>query len=68
MNQTNIDIGDTVRITSGPYNGFEGVVEDRQPECEAVRIHTREGAAYCFVGEAVRLSKPRPKVKPLLKK
>ena len=72
MDQTNIDVGDKVRITAGPYSGLEGVVEDRQPECDAVRIHTEEGAAYCFVGDAVRVSKPVRPVrnygKALLKK
>lgn len=69
MNQTNIDVGDAVRITAGPYSGLEGVVEDRQPSCDAVRISTKEGAAYCFVGGAVRLSKPRSSYgKALLKK
>lgn len=68
MDQTKIDVGDTVRITAGPYKGLEGVVEDRQPECDTVRIHTKEGAAYCYVGEAVRVTKPRNYGKALLKR
>lgn len=68
MNQTNIDVGDAVRITAGPYAGAEGVVEDRQPECDVVRVHTKEGAAYSFLGDAVRLSKPRSNGKALLKR
>lgn len=59
MNQAVLDVGDAVRITAGPYAGLEGVVEDRQPECDAVRIHTKEGAAYCFLGDAVRINKQR---------
>jgi hypothetical protein len=68
MNETNIDVGDTVRITAGPYMGMEGTVEDRQKDCDAVRVSTEEGAAYCFVGDAVRLSKPRSNGKAILKK
>jgi hypothetical protein len=68
MNLTNIDVGDEVRITAGPYVGMEGVVEDRHPDCNVVRVGTREGAAYCFVGEAVRFAKPSKMIKPLLKK
>jgi hypothetical protein len=58
MNQAIIDVGDAVRITAGPYKGLEGVVEDRQLNCDTVRVSTNEGAAYCFIGDAVRLSEP----------
>lgn len=54
-----------MRITAGPYKDAEGVVEDRQPECDAVRIHTKEGAAYCFLEDAVRLPRPIKQLKPL---
>lgn len=67
MNQAIIDVGDAVRITSGPYMGAEGIVEDRQPECSTVRVHTKEGSAYCFIEDAVRLSKPR-NTKAILKR
>ena len=69
MDQTNIDVGDVVRITAGPYSGLEGVGEDRQQECDAIRVHTKEGSAYCFIGQAVRVSKPpRSNGKAILKR
>lgn len=55
---SHIDIGDPVRITGGPYTGSEGVVEDIQPECDAVRIRTKEGTAYSFLEAAVRIPRP----------
>ena len=58
MNQAQFDVGDAVRITGGPYKDAEGVVEDRQPECDAVRIHTKDGTAYAFIENAVRLPRP----------
>lgn len=58
MNQAQFDVGDAVRITAGPYKDAEGVIEDRQPECDAVRIHTKDGTAYAFVENAVRLPSP----------
>ena len=70
MDQTNIEVGDAVRITAGPYTGAEGVIEDRQRDCGVMRLSTEEGAAYCYIGDAVRLSKPVPSSygKALLKK
>jgi hypothetical protein len=60
MNSAIIDVGDPVRVTAGPYKDAEGIVEDLQPECDAVRIHTSEGSAYAFLEDAVRIQKPRP--------
>lgn len=71
MNQTKFAEGDPVRITSGAYAGAEGVVEDLQPECSAVRILTKTGRVYALLGameklgQSVRTPPPR---KPLLKK
>jgi hypothetical protein len=61
MNQAQIDVGDAVRITAGPYKDAEGVVEDRQPECDAVRVHTKEGTAYGFLEAMMRLPVKTPK-------
>lgn len=41
--------GDPVRVTSGVYAGAEGLVEDFQPECSAVRVHTKAGNVYAYV-------------------
>lgn len=65
MNQAQFDVGDAVRITGGPYKDAEGVVEDRQPECDAVRIHTKDGTAYAFLEYAVPLQKPQQQIKPM---
>lgn len=65
MNQAQFDVGDAVRITGGPYKDAEGVVEDRQPECDAVRIHTKDGLAYAFLEHAVRLPLPPKQIKPV---
>lgn len=61
--------GDPVRVTSGVYAGAEGIVEDLQPECSAVRIHTREGNAYAYVETIAKIVKPMPirKPNPLIK-
>jgi hypothetical protein len=68
MNQAIIDVGDPVRITAGTYKGAEGVVEDLMDECSAVRVHTKEGAAYSFLEHAVRIIKPKPVKAPLRRK
>lgn len=61
--------GDPVRITSGVYAGAEGVIEDLQPECSAVRVHTKEGNVYAYLEHADKIVKPRPvrKTNPLRK-
>lgn len=50
--------GDPVRITSGTYKDAEGVVQDIQPECSAVRIQTPTGTAYGLLGEIVKIVSP----------
>lgn len=67
MNQQ-IDVGDPVRITAGPYTGAEGVVEDLQPECDAVRIHTKDGTAYSFLEATVRIPRALTAKSPIRKK
>lgn len=67
MNQV-IDVGDPVRITAGPYKDAEGIVEDLQPACDAVRIRTKEGTAYSFLEAAVRIPKPLNAKAPLRKR
>jgi hypothetical protein len=63
-----------VRVLAGPYKDTEGVIEDVQPECSAVRIGTREGNAFAMLddlkviptpGNAVRVRQSR---NPLVKK
>lgn len=63
-----IDVGDPVRITAGPYKDAEGIVEDLQPECDAVRIRTDEGIAYSFLEGAVRIPKPLKSKSPIRKR
>lgn len=65
MNQAKFDVGDAVRITSGPYKDAEGVVEDIQPECDAVRVRTKDDAVYAFLEGMSRIPKPVSKNKPL---
>lgn len=43
---SNLAVGDQVRVTSGIYAGAEGTVDDIQPECSVMRIETQEGVAY----------------------
>lgn len=62
-------------MLAGPYKDTEGVIEDVQPECSAVRIGTREGNAFAMLddlkaippigGSAVR---SRPNRNPLVKR
>jgi ribosomal protein L24 len=63
-----IDIGDPVRITAGPYTGTEGIVEDLQPQCDAVRVRTDEGIAYSFLEGAVRIPKALKSKSPIRKR
>ena len=44
-----------MRITSGTYKGAEGVIEDLQPECSAVRILTKTGHAYALLDAMQKL-------------
>jgi hypothetical protein len=60
--------GDAVRVDSGVYAGAEGVIDDIQPECSAVRIHTKSGNAYAFLDAVSKLVKPMPVNKPALRK
>lgn len=55
MNQATYAVGDPVRIASGTYKDAEGVIEDLQPECDVVRIHTKEGTAYGFLEDLMRV-------------
>jgi transcription antitermination factor NusG len=56
--------GDPVRVTSGVYVGAEGIVEDLQPECSAVRVHTKEGNVYAYLEAVAKIVKPMPTRKP----
>lgn len=56
--------GDPVRITFGVYKDAEGIVEDLQPECSTVRVHTKEGNAYAYVEALAKIVKPIPIRKP----
>jgi len=66
MNQASFTTGDAVRITSGSYKDAEGVIEDLQPACDAVRVHTKQGAAYAFIESMMRLPLPKQPGKALL--
>lgn len=67
MNQVQIAVGDPVRITAGTYKDAEGVVEDLQPACDAVRVHTKSGVAYGFLEAVVPLPLPKPRRSPIRK-
>jgi transcription antitermination factor NusG len=56
--------GDPVRVTSGVYTGAEGIVEDLQPECSAVRVHTKAGNVYAYLEAVAKIVKPMPTRKP----
>lgn len=60
MNISNFSDGDFVRVTDGTYAGAEGVVEDLQPECSAVRVHTKAGNVYAYVQDLDKVVKPMP--------
>jgi transcription antitermination factor NusG len=62
--KTSLLEGDPVRITSGVYAGVEGIIEDLQPECSAVRIHSKIGNVYAYLEHAVKIVKPMPNRKP----
>ena len=50
--------GDPVRITSGVYAGSEGIIEDLQPECSAVRVHTKTGKVYGYLDSVEKILPP----------
>jgi len=54
--------GEFVRITAGPYEGDEGVVEDVQPECSAVRVGTREGNSYAMLDDLRKIPPLTPQL------
>lgn len=68
MNQTKYAVGDPVKVTSGAFTGFEGVIADIVPECDAVRLETKEGTAYAYVEGMKPLPLPRPPKTPLRRK
>jgi hypothetical protein len=51
-------VGDPVRITSGVYAGAEGIIEDLQPECSAVRVHTKAGKVYGYLEAIEKIVPP----------
>jgi hypothetical protein len=71
MNAT-LSEGDPVRVTSGVYEGSEGIIEDLQPECSAIRIHTKAGNVYALLGCVEKIMPPStpmrmPKRSPIKK-
>lgn len=62
--KTTLTEGDPVRITAGIYKDAEGIVEDLQPECSAVRVHTKAGNVYAYLEHAVKIVKPMPNRRP----
>lgn len=79
MNQSDLKHGMFVKVLAGPYKDTEGVLEDVQPECSAVRIDTREGIAYALLddlkvipslqkGAEPQAVVPRPVRQPLRRK
>jgi transcription elongation factor len=59
MNQRKLAEGMPVRITQGTYAGAEGVIEDLDPECSAVRIRTKAAdTAYAYTDAVAVLTKP----------
>ena len=63
--------GEFVRIIAGPYEGEEGVIEDVQPECSAVRIGTREGNAFAMLDDLKAIPPIAPQLvtgKPALRR
>lgn len=59
MNQEKFAVGEPVRIVAGTYKDAEGVIEDLQPECDAVRIRAKQGAVYGFLEDLVRIPLPK---------
>lgn len=58
MNQGKLAEGMPVRITGGTYKGAEGVIEDLDPECSAVRVRTKDAVAYAYTDAVTVLTKP----------
>lgn len=73
MKQSDLKQGMFVKVLAGPYKDTEGVVEDVQAECSAVRIGTKEGNAFAMLDD-LRVIPPignavvQAKKPPLLKK
>lgn len=73
MKSTDLKAGQFVKVLAGPYKDTEGVVEDVQPECSAVRIGTKEGNAFAMLDD-VQVIPPigstvvQAKKSPLLRK
>ncbi len=69
MKRTQFVEGDPVRIEDGVYAGAEGIIEDLQPECSAVRVHTKTGNVYAYLEAVRKIVKPiqTRKPNPLLK-
>lgn len=51
MKQSDLKAGMLVKVLAGPYKDAEGVLEDIQPECSAVRIDTNEGTAFALLDD-----------------
>ncbi len=51
MKQSDLKAGQFVKVLAGPYKDTEGVLEDVQPECSAVRIGTKEGNAFAMLDD-----------------
>jgi len=76
MKSTDLKAGVFVKVVAGPYKDTEGVVEDVQPECSAVRIGTREGNAFALLDDLEvipsldkdAVSLPKPVRSPIRKK
>jgi hypothetical protein len=78
MKFSELKSGMFVKVLAGPYKDTEGVLEDIQPECSAVRIGTREGNAYALLDDlkvipsiqedAVPSAVPTPARSPLRRK
>lgn len=59
MNQGKLAEGLPVKITAGPYEGAEGVIDDLHPECSAARVYTKEeGSAYALLDQMRLIVKP----------
>lgn len=68
MSQTKYAVGDPVKVTSGVYKDAEGVIADLMDECDAVRLETKEGAAYAYIEAMKPLPMPRPPKSSLRRK
>lgn len=67
MKSTDLKAGVFVKVLAGPYKGTEGVIEDVQPECSAVRIGTREGNAFALLDDIQVMPPIEPPVNAVAK-